>query len=111
MVLAMLDKSPATQTFHRTGLNEIGQKLGRYKLTSLLGQGGMGEVYAARDPELNRAVAVKLLAGSALGLVSPPAGPARNVDRFIGEAKAASALNHPNIVTIYEVLHAPSDSS
>jgi serine/threonine protein kinase len=108
MVLAMLDKSPASESFDGTGLNRIGQKLGRYILTSLLGQGGMGEVYAARDPELNRSVAVKVLAGSTLGQVSPPAGPAPRVDRFIGEAKAASALNHPNIVTIYEVLHAPS---
>jgi serine/threonine protein kinase len=108
IVLAMLDKAPASQSFDGTELNRIGQKLGRYILTSLLGQGGMGEVYAARDPELNRAVAVKLLADSALGQASPPAGPARNVDRFIGEAKAASALNHPNIVTIYEVLRAPS---
>ena len=60
----------------------------------------MGEVYAARDSELGRSVAVKLMSPSAVGAAS--------VEGFIQEAKAASALNHPNIVTIYEVIHASS---
>lgn len=108
VVLAMLDKTQKSGRVDGTGPDRIGQKIGKYLVTALLGEGGMGQVYAARDPELNRAVAVKFLAGSNLGQASPPAAPASHLYRFIGEAKAASALNHPNIVTIYEVLHAPS---
>ena len=93
-LLAMLDKNRKAENADR-----IGQKLGRYVLTEHLGRGGMGEVYAARDSELGRLVAVKLLAEG--GEKSP-------VARFIQEAKAASALNHPNIVTIYEVLQLES---
>jgi len=104
IVLTMLDKTQKSESFEGTGLDRAGEKIGRYVLTERLGEGGMGEVYAARDPELNRAVAVKLLAG----WMSPSAGPASHVDRLIGEAKAASSLNHPNIVTIYEVLRTPS---
>ena len=107
MVLALLDKTKK-KSFAGTGSHRIGQKVGRYLLTALLGEGGMGQVYAARDPELNRSVAVKFLGVSTSGHESPPAIPESQVDRFIGEAKAASALNHPNIVTIYEVVHAPS---
>jgi serine/threonine protein kinase len=94
-VLAMFERSPSET------LDRIGQKIGRYVLTGRLGEGGMGEVYAARDLELGRSVAVKLLTRSPPGTSSP-------VDRFIREAKAASALNHPNIVTIYEVIHSES---
>src|SRR5262245_41241321 len=80
--------SPATQL--------IGRELANYKIVSMLGRGGMGEVYLAQDTRLGRKVALKLL-------------PARltqdddRVRRFVREAKAASALNHPNIVTIHEV--------
>jgi serine/threonine protein kinase len=81
-------------------LDRIGQRVGRYVLTGRLGEGGMGEVYAARDSELGRFVAVKILA--------PPNGSSSPVDRFIQEAKAASALNHPNIVTIHEVIQSSS---
>jgi eukaryotic-like serine/threonine-protein kinase len=73
-----------------------GSKLGPYEVLSLLGAGGMGEVYRARDPRLNREVAVKVL----------PADRMADEDRrrrFIQEARAASALNHPNIVTVHEV--------
>src|SRR5215510_8489468 len=80
--------SPATQL--------IGRELANYRIVSLLGRGGMGEVYLAQDTRLGRKVALKLL-------------PTRltqdedRVRRFVREAKAASALNHPNIVTIHEV--------
>ena len=82
-------------------LNRMGQRLGRYVLTESLGEGGMGEVYAARDSELGRLVAIKILTAPAVGAPS-------RVDRLIQEAKAASALNHPNIVTIHEVIRADS---
>src|SRR5688572_18993055 len=73
-----------------------GTRLGRYEIRAPLGKGGMGEVYLAHDPELGRPVALKLL---------PPevAADAERMRRFAQEAKAASALNHPNILTIYEV--------
>jgi serine/threonine protein kinase/Tfp pilus assembly protein PilF len=73
-----------------------GTHLGRYEIRSLLGRGGMGEVYRAHDTQLERLVALKIL----------PAEFATNQERmrrFVQEAKAASALNHPNILTIYEV--------
>src|SRR5213080_3539325 len=75
---------------------EVGAKLGRYEIRSKIGQGGMGEVYLARDTKLDRKVALKIL----------PADVAAHPDRmkrFVQEAKAASALNHPNIITIYEI--------
>jgi len=73
-----------------------GQMIASYRVISLLGQGGMGEVYLAEDSRLRRKVALKLL---------PPhsAFDAGRVRRFEQEARAASALNHPNIVTIYDV--------
>src|SRR5438128_12232918 len=73
-----------------------GPHLGRYEIRSQLGAGGMGEVYLARDTKLDRKVALKIL----------PADLASTQDRrplFRQEAKAASALNHPNIITIYEI--------
>src|SRR5437660_4910497 len=73
-----------------------GTRLGRYEIRSKIGEGGMGEVYLAQDTKLDRKVALKIL----------PAEVASNRDRmerFIREAKAAAALNHPNIAHIYEI--------
>ena len=75
--------------------------IARYRVGRLIGAGGMGEVYLAEDETLNRKVALKLL----------PARFTRDeerVRRFQREARAASALNHPNIITIYEIGHADS---
>ncbi|HZI47711.1 MAG TPA: serine/threonine-protein kinase, partial [Pyrinomonadaceae bacterium] len=77
---------------------EAGQQLENYRIVRPIGSGGMGEVYLAEDLRLKRKVALKLL---------PPhftVNPDR-VRRFEREARAASALNHPNIVTIYEIGH------
>src|SRR5204862_3593393 len=73
-----------------------GTKLGRYEIRSKIGEGGMGEVYLAQDTKLDRKVALKILP-------APLAGNSDRMRRFVQEAKAASALNHPNIITIYEI--------
>src|SRR5258707_11419589 len=73
-----------------------GTKLGRYEIRSKIGEGGMGEVYLALDTKLDRKVALKIL----------PAEVASHQDRmrrFVQEAKAAAALNHPHIAHIYEI--------
>src|SRR2546422_3981658 len=75
---------------------EPGTKLGRYEIRSKIGEGGMGEVYLARDTQLDRLIAIKLL----------PAEIARDkqrLHRFLQEARAAAALSHPNIAHIYEI--------
>jgi eukaryotic-like serine/threonine-protein kinase len=73
-----------------------GTRLGPYEIVSLLGTGGMGEVYRAGDPRLGRDVAIKVLP-------SAFADDAERLRRFEQEARAAAALNHPNIVTVYSV--------
>src|SRR4029434_10498428 len=73
-----------------------GAKLGRYEIRSKIGEGGMGEVYLAVDTELDRKVAIKILPEAL-------ASNQQRLQRFIQEAKAASALNHPNILTITEL--------
>ena len=77
------------------------KKIGRYEICSQLGAGGMGEVYLANDPKLDRKVALKILSVSVVE--SDSGTQSDRVRRFVQEAKAASALNHPNILTIYEV--------
>ena len=73
-----------------------GTKLGRYEIRSKIGEGGMGEVYLALDTELDRLVAIKILPEAL-------ASDQQRLQRFVQEAKAASALNHPHILTIYEI--------
>jgi len=74
----------------------VGERLGRFEILSRLGAGGMGEVYRARDPQIARDVAIKVL----------PASFTRDDDRrrrFEQEARAAGALNHPNILAVFDV--------
>lgn len=86
------DSSPV----RRAGTVKPGTSVGRYEVLSVLGAGGMGKVYLARDTQLDRKVALKLLSGRFT----------RNGEwlrRFVREARAISALNHPNILIIHEV--------
>ena len=76
------------------------QAVGPYEILDQLGSGGMGVVYRARDSRLQREVAVKLLHDSYLGAGTPSSA---SHERFLREARAASALNHPNICTIHDV--------
>jgi len=78
-----------------------GTKLGRYEVRSKIGEGGMGEVYLAHDLRLDRKVALKILPAD---VASDPG----RMHRFVQEAKSASGLNHPNIITIYEIDEADS---
>ncbi len=94
-------EDPAIDELARDLANErltgiLGQQLGRYHIEELLGVGGAGAVYLAKDPTLNRKVAIKILFRKYLEDRSL-------LHRFQQEAMAASALNHPNILTIYEI--------
>lgn len=73
-----------------------GTKLGRFELTGVVGAGGMGEVYRARDPGLERAVAIKVIPAS---FADDPV----RLHRFEHEARAAAALNHPNILAVHDI--------
>ena len=85
--------------------DRIGSQIGPFRITGFLGRGGMGEVYSAKDTTLGRMVALKLL----------PAGSSREggsaIRQHIREAKAASSLNHPNIVSVYQVVESGSDTA
>lgn len=83
------------------GKFRAGQQINNYRIMGQLGSGGMGEVYLAEDTKLNRKIALKLL---------PPQFTVsdQHVSRFQQEARTASALNHPNIVTIYEICQSNS---
>jgi eukaryotic-like serine/threonine-protein kinase len=74
----------------------IGQQLGSYEITALLGKGGMGEVYRARDLKLKRDVAIKILPDEF-------SHDADRVSRFQREAEVLASLNHPNIAAIYDM--------
>ena len=73
----------------------IGQLVGKYRVVSRLGRGGMGTVYKAVDETLNREVAIKCL--------NPDVGDAEVLKRFRAEAIALARLNHPNIATLFEL--------
>jgi serine/threonine-protein kinase len=75
----------------------IGRTVSHYQIVEKLGAGGMGEIWKAQDPRLNRMVAIKVLTNAS-------AGDSDRRRRFIQEAQAASGLNHPNIITIYDIL-------
>ena len=75
---------------------EAGTKFGRYEILSQLGKGGMGEVYLAKDTKLDRNVALKILPAEL-------ASSRERMLRFVQEAKAAAALNHPNVAHVYEI--------
>jgi serine/threonine protein kinase len=79
-----------------SGSLSVNTTISHYRILSSLGAGGMGEVWLAEDTRLNRKVALKLLPAAFTQ-------DAERVRRFVQEAKAASALNHPNIVTVYDV--------
>src|SRR4026208_2597050 len=76
---------------------QTGTKVGVYEILSLIGKGGMGEVYCARDPRLDRDVAIKVLTES---LVKEP----QALLRFEQEAKALASLSHPNILVVHDVV-------
>ncbi|HEV8487385.1 MAG TPA: protein kinase [Blastocatellia bacterium] len=87
-----------TERIETSSSSLIGQSIGRYLILSLLGRGGMGDVYLARDTQLDRKLALKLLP-------EQYTADEIRVRRFILEARAASSLNHPNIITIHEIGH------
>ena len=74
----------------------VGTKLGPYEIVGTLGAGGMGEVYRARDPRLGREVAIKVLPA---GFSTDP----ERLRRFEQEARATAALNHPNILAVFDI--------
>src|SRR5438874_990232 len=77
-------------------LRLAGREVGRYRVVSLLGTGGMGAVYDAVDATLGRHVALKILPPSVVS-------DADRLRRFAQEARAASALNHPHVITVYDI--------
>lgn len=77
----------------------IPSRIGRYLVRSLIGRGAMGEVYLAHDPEIDRPVAVKLVAAALL----EGEGAEEHLQRFRGEARASGRCSHPNIVAVYDV--------
>ena len=81
-----------------------GSRLGHFEIVEMIGAGGMGEVYRARDPRLGRDVAIKILPSSV-------AGDADRVRRFEQEARAAGVLNHPNITAVHDIGTNLSDGS
>ncbi len=99
-VLAVFEELESEPFYEPPADRRIGDVVGRYKLLECIGQGGMGEVYAAEDAELRRTVALKFLP-------SAVAGDEAAASQVISEARLASRLNHPNIVTVYELIQTP----
>src|SRR5262245_54494470 len=97
---AIEGKMGARSTGSGLGMLVAGTQLGRFEIRGLLGAGGMGEVYRARDSRLRRDVALKLLPQSFLGDVERAA-------RFERETQVLASLNHPNIAALYEVVAVP----
>src|SRR6476659_3237651 len=93
--LPAFEVAPELVTNDRTGAL-VGKVIGHYRIESLIGVGGMGEVYLARDERLGRKAALKLLPHSLTRDET-------QLSRFKNEARSASALNHPNILTVYEI--------
>lgn len=89
-------ESPVLEQVEAPAQLSAGERLGPYRIAALLGAGGMGEVYSATDTRLDRMVAIKLLPRQF-------SEDAEALERFQREAHAASALNHPNICTLYDV--------
>jgi len=96
-VIAVFEELETEAAYPPAPDRRIGDAVGRYTLLERIGQGGMGEVYSAEDTELRRTVALKFLP-SAVGADQ------RAASQVISEARLASRLNHPNIVTIYELI-------
>ena len=99
-VIAVFDELESEPFYPPAPDRRIGDTVGRYTLFERIGQGGMGEVYAAEDAELRRTVALKFLPSA----VAPDKAAASQV---ISEARLASRLNHPNIVTVHELIQTP----
>lgn len=96
MALPAMEVAAKNIAQENTDVEKVGSEIGGYKIEKLLGTGGMGEVYLAHDTKLNRKVALKIL---------PPqfVKDTERIKRFEREARAVSSLNHPNLITIYDI--------
>ena len=92
--LALTETAAASPTALRQSNTELASQLGKFRIQSLLGAGGMGQVYEAFDPELERRVAVKVLLDT---------GSEEGRARLLREARAMAKLSHPNVITVFEV--------
>ncbi len=96
---SLIDNSPKSlvaELFSTEANRTVGKQINQYRILSLLGEGGMGSVFLAHDTKLERKVAIKFLNDRL-------SKDTNRLNRFFQEAKSASALNHPNIITVYEI--------